>query len=944
MSDRNVKVRLSAVVSEYEAGMRRAAQATRDVGTEGEKLAQTRQAMQTLGATGMAAGTLLAAGVGVAIAKFAEFDQAMSQVKATGADARENQDALRQAALDAGAATVFSATESANAIEEMAKAGVDAKDILGGGLSGALDLAAAGGLGVADAAGIAATALKIFKLEGSDMSHVADLLAAGAGKAMGDVKDLSMALAQGGQVAASTGLSIEETTAALSAFASQGLLGSDAGTSFKTMLQRLTPQSEEAQKKFDELGISAFDAQGQFVGLAAFAGQLQTALAKLTPEQRSAALAVMFGSDAVRAANVLYDEGAAGIQKWIAAVDDQGYAAETARTRLDNLKGDWEAFNGALDTALITMGEGANGPLRLFVQALTGLVDGFNYLPDWMQQVALGTGALLAAVGVLGGGFLLAVPKIAEFKMALATLGPTAQRAAGAISAVGSVAGGILTGVGLATVATDLLTQAFANVGLSAAEFQNRIQTASDGAKIFGAAIEKQGVKNVSLASEQLRILGDVLDGTAEKTIVAGNTMMNLKRVSGELADIAATNLPEAQHQFRLLAESANLTDAQQQKMLETMTEFREALIKQADGAVDASDKAALLSFALGEGTTATDANASSTKDASDAYREAGDEASGLNDALKDLIDTINAANGVGQDAVSANISYQDALRDVDEQIRKVQQGVDENKDGIADWTASIDASTESGSKNLGMLNDLAEKSQSAADAQFQLDGNTESYRATLEAGRQALIDRAMQLGANEEQARALADQIYRIPSETQWKVIANTADANTALGQFITDQSRRVITIGVTTYRKDSNGDVSFQNQGSGIIGHAYGGPVVGPGGPTDDRVLRRLSNGEHVVTAAEVNAAGGHGAVEAWRNSLLRPASTTSTPATPTLARASSTVVQQAPDAPSAPVAVSLDGARFDLVLEDGTSLSAFVQQKAARVVSVGSSGRAR
>ncbi|WP_344013933.1 phage tail tape measure protein, partial [Microbacterium natoriense] len=304
MAERVVRVRLSATIDDYKKGMLEAAQATRTVGTEAEKLAQTRQAMQLIGAAGVAMGAALAAGIGVAVSKFIEFDAAMSDVEAATHESAENMDLLRQAALDAGAATVFSATEAANAIEEMGKAGVSTKDILGGGLAGALDLAAAGGLGVADAAGIAATALKVFSLEGSDMSHVADLLAAGAGKAMGDVTDLSAALAQGGQVAAATGLSIEETTASLAAFASQGLLGSDAGTSFKTMLQRLTPQSAEAQKKMDELGVSAYDASGNFIGMAEFAGNLQDALRDLTPEQRNAALSVMFGSDAVRAANV----------------------------------------------------------------------------------------------------------------------------------------------------------------------------------------------------------------------------------------------------------------------------------------------------------------------------------------------------------------------------------------------------------------------------------------------------------------------------------------------------------------------------------------------------------------------------------------------------------------------------------------------------------------
>ena len=97
----------------------------------------------------------------------------------------------------------------------------------------ALSLAAAGQLGVAEAASIAAIAVKQFNLEGSDVPHVADLLAAGAGKAVGDVRDLSAALGQAGLVANGAGQSIEATTGVLAAFADAGLLGSDAGTSLK---------------------------------------------------------------------------------------------------------------------------------------------------------------------------------------------------------------------------------------------------------------------------------------------------------------------------------------------------------------------------------------------------------------------------------------------------------------------------------------------------------------------------------------------------------------------------------------------------------------------------------------------------------------------------------------------------------------------------------------
>jgi TP901 family phage tail tape measure protein len=118
-------------------------------------------------------------GVGMAVKRFAEFDQAMSNVKATGSDAAANMDALRAAALKAGATTKFSATEAAQGVEALAKAGVSASDTLAGGLTGSLNLAAAGNLGVAGSAEAAASAMNQFGLAGKDIPHIADLSGAG---------------------------------------------------------------------------------------------------------------------------------------------------------------------------------------------------------------------------------------------------------------------------------------------------------------------------------------------------------------------------------------------------------------------------------------------------------------------------------------------------------------------------------------------------------------------------------------------------------------------------------------------------------------------------------------------------------------------------------------------------------------------------------------------
>jgi TP901 family phage tail tape measure protein len=405
---RSVLVRLDALVTPYIAAFGKASGVTTafarntdaqlsGVTAKTTKLGQTVGMLPgKFGALATVGGTAFA-GVGLAVAasvkRFAEFDVAMDAVAAsTGATGSELEQ-LGDTAMKAAAETKFGAIDAARGIESLAKAGLETADIVGGGLKGALDLAAAGEIEVAEAGEIAASAMTTFGLSGRDLPHVADLFAAAAGKAQGSVDEMAMAFNQTAQVASMMGLSIEETTGTLAAFASTGLIGSDAGTSFRTMLIRLANPTGKARDLMEELGLSAYDAQGAFVGMEALAGQLQTQLGGLTQEQRNAALATIFGNDAIRAANVLYEQGAGGIEAWTGAVDDSGYAAEQAARRTDNLAGDLERLGGELEKLLITGGGAGEGPLR-------GLIQGSE---DWIatlnEEIEIWETRYLPAIG-----------------------------------------------------------------------------------------------------------------------------------------------------------------------------------------------------------------------------------------------------------------------------------------------------------------------------------------------------------------------------------------------------------------------------------------------------------------------------------------------------------------------------------------------------------------
>lgn len=811
MADRTVKVTLLAAANSYIADMNKAAQATKKTGTEAEQAAarhrEQSEAMREVGGAITAMGAIALVGVGLAVAKFVEFDQAISNVKAATQESAENMALLREAALVAGADTVFSATEAANAIEELGKAGLTTEQILGGGLNGALSLAAAGQLSVADAAQIAAIAVKQFNLEGGDVPHVADLLAAGAGKAVGDVKDLSDALGQAGLVANGAGQTIEDTTGVLAAFADAGLLGSDAGTSLKSAIIALQAPTQKSRDVMEQYGLSFYDANGQMLSFDQIAGQLETKLNGLTDEQRNAALATIFGNDALRSANVLYNQGAQGIQKYIDQTNDSGYASKVAADRLNNLAGDVEKLGGALDTALIRSGSGLNDSLRALTQGATGVVDAIGSLPEPVLGGAAALTALVGVVGVVGGAALIAIPKIAQFKLALSTLNVSGASAARGI--------GLATGaLAAAGIAFGIWAARQAEATANAAEFKNSLDEATGATTNYTRELVAQKLAQAGVF-ETGREIGLSQKELTDAVIDGGDKLAAAQKRFTENNTVATA--------FTGLAFRAGL--AQQS-------------IRDLSGDLDRGERDLYDQAAAAEGS------ATSTQDAATAYQDAAAKAGELQSNLEELIQTINASNQVGSDAITSNIAYQDALAKVDETIQNAREG----QEGYA---LTLDQSTQAGRDNMGMLVGLAENARDAAEKQLSLDNNTDNYRATLDASRQALIQRAQDLGYNESQAGALADQILRIPSATEWEAIVKTAQANSEISRFVADASRRIITIGVTTYSKDGpQGSLRIATPGSPDK-FADGGYVRGPGGPRTDSILARLSNGEFVANA---------------------------------------------------------------------------------------------
>ena len=350
-----------------------------------------------------AAGLGLVAGIGSAVGQATEFEAAMSAVAAVAGGTDADLKRLADTALQLGQDTTLSgigATDAATAMRELAAAGLSVDQIIGGAALGALRLASAGGLEVGRAAEIAAMALANFGLSGDQAARVADLFAAAANSSAIGVDDIAESMKYVGPIANSMGLSIEEVTATIAALGNQGIKGSQSGTALRSMLVSLAKPSKEATKLIDQLGLSFFDSSGKMKTIAGISEELKGKLAGLSDKQRAAALATLFGNEALTAATVLYGEGAEGIGKWLTEVTNGATAAEVGAKRNDNLRGALESLKSSAETAAISFGRGLTPALQGLVQQFAaGVSAAIPFL------TALGTGlgaALTAGVGALG--------------------------------------------------------------------------------------------------------------------------------------------------------------------------------------------------------------------------------------------------------------------------------------------------------------------------------------------------------------------------------------------------------------------------------------------------------------------------------------------------------------------------------------------------------------
>lgn len=622
-----------------------------------------------------------------------DFHAQMSEVKAISGATGAEMEKLTQQSKDLGKATKFTAQEAAESQANLARAGFNTNEIMGA-MPGLLDLAASSNLELGTSADIAANIIRTFGFEASKAGKVADVLAKGAATANIDVQGLGGSMKTAGPIAKSLGITFESVAAATGIMADAGLAGEEAGRMLRQGMLRLAKPTGEAGKIIKRMGVEVFDADGNMKSLDKVVGELQKGMKGYTGQQKSAALATLFGSESTAGWTVLLDQGADTLAQYTKQLENsEGAAKEMADTMQDNAEGSIIRMQSALSGLKIELGEKL---LPTIAKGADLIGDLATKMSEWDEET---------------------VSTIAETALLVtAVLGVT--------TAVGGLVAGIgafmaLTGpIGLAITGGTLLLG-----GLAAAIYTNQQKTknlkeeqeeAAQEAIRYGEGLSegtKKGVKGYV----------DLYEGAKMK-------MLELKTMSGKEAQATNAEIVQA---FSEMADSV-IAELEVQKEKLTLA-INEVYAVAGEAGVEAAGE---LSNKVLE---AFDADIAEYKNALDVIKQVQQEFSGdISKLPEDLKVAYQEALTVMGDGAREFAQTQEELHIIQQNIAERQGGVMfEEVEGFVNrinetYAKSIEAANEWSNEIQDVFEQALTKGKISTDAYNSLMASTEATTAQM--------------------------------------------------------------------------------------------------------------------------------------------------------------------------------------------------------------------
>lgn len=353
-----------------------------------------------VGSAAIAAATTAVTAFGAASVKTGmTFDSAMSQVAATMGTTVDQIDQMRDLALKMGSETSFSASEAADAMNILAMAGMDVNKNMET-LPAILKMAEAGGLGIAQAADYATGIMAGFSNETLDAATIADRLAVVASSAKGDVASFGEGLSTVAGMANTTGQSMQDMTVALGILGNNNFSASEAGNALSRTLKNLYQPTDSARKVMQELGVSAYDAQGKAKPLQEVLGDLNERMDGWSDQAKNQYLSQIFDAATLKSVPALLKSVGGEWDELSEKIgNSEGAAERMADVQLDNLGGDITKLKSAFEGLQIAVSGKLTPAIRDFVQ---GATEGLSLITQALQGG--GSDDLMEAIsGIING-------------------------------------------------------------------------------------------------------------------------------------------------------------------------------------------------------------------------------------------------------------------------------------------------------------------------------------------------------------------------------------------------------------------------------------------------------------------------------------------------------------------------------------------------------------
>ncbi|WP_327259920.1 phage tail tape measure protein [Streptomyces sp. NBC_01240] len=262
------------------------------------------------------------------------------------------------------------ASDAAEAMVELAKAGFRTDQAITA-TRASLTLAAAAGVKAGDSAKYLGDMMDQFGMGADQSARAADILAATANSASGNITDIYYAMKYAGPVAHGLGVSMEDAAAAVGMLGKAGILGQTAGTTLRGMFSNLAAPTKQMTTGLNAMGIEAWDAQGNFKGLRYVIDGLAKAEKSMSQKDFAAAVKQSMGKPAMSGAIALAHQGVTSFDALHSSVTSVGAATDIAAAKGKGLAGAMVQLKSKSEQAGLALYDGMAPGLEFLIRGLT---------------------------------------------------------------------------------------------------------------------------------------------------------------------------------------------------------------------------------------------------------------------------------------------------------------------------------------------------------------------------------------------------------------------------------------------------------------------------------------------------------------------------------------------------------------------------------------------